>query len=170
MADDIVIRAATMDDAPGIAKVHVASWQATYTGLLPQAHIDARTYHQRLALWQRALGADSQALLHVAIDDDQVIGFAAAGKTRDDRLLCGGELYALYLLPERQRQGIGRRLFEAARTALQEQGYLTMMLWVLADNPARAFYEHLGGQWIARRRETFGAKALEEIAYSWDAP
>lgn len=170
MADDIVIRAATLDDAPGIAKVHVSSWQATYRGLLPQAFIDARTYQQRLTFWQRALGEGSEVLLCVATDDDEVIGFAAAGPARGDNLACAGELYALYLLPERQRQGIGRKLFLAIRAALKNQGHQSLMLWVLAGNPARYFYQRLGGQMIAERSERFGPKIVREIAFGWDVP
>ena len=169
MATDSVIRLATAADAPGIARVHVAVWQTTYRDLLPQAYIDARGYEQRLGLWQRNLGGLHRGLIYVADVHDMVIGFAAAGPARDPSLRCAGELYALYLLAERQRQGIGRRLFITARTALKKKGYPTMMLWVLAGNPACHFYRHLGGQPLARRSEAFGGKALEEIAYGWAA-
>ena len=168
MAPEIVIRAATLADAPDIARVHVASWQATYTGLLPQAYIDARTYERRLEHWQRNLGGQHRGLIYGATVHDMVIGFAAAGSARDPSLRCAGELYALYLLARWQRQGIGRRLFDTVRTALQKRGYPTMMLWVLAENPACHFYAHLGGRPLARRPETLGAKVFEEIAYGWD--
>ena len=49
---EIRIRSATLDDAAGIAEVHVASWRWAYTGLLPQAAIDQRTFERRLALHQ----------------------------------------------------------------------------------------------------------------------
>ncbi len=170
MTDNIVIRQATLDDAPGIARVHVASWQTTYAGLLPQAYIEARSYERRRALWQRNLGGQHRGLIYIAAEEVDVIGFAAAGPARDDILRCAGEVYALYLLAERQRQGIGRRLFDTVRVALQKKGYPTMMLWVLAENPACHFYESQGGRPITARSEDFGGKTLKEIAYGWDAP
>ncbi|MGI9501483.1 MAG: GNAT family N-acetyltransferase, partial [Geminicoccaceae bacterium] len=103
MAPEIVIRAATLADAPDIARVHVASWQATYTGLLPQAHIDVRSHERRLELWQRNLGGAHRGLIYVAAVHNMVIGFAAAGPARDPSLHCAGELYALYLLAKWQR-------------------------------------------------------------------
>lgn len=42
------IRAATLDDIPSLASMHVASWRETYTGIMPDAtllslSVEART-------------------------------------------------------------------------------------------------------------------------------
>jgi hypothetical protein len=36
----IVVRRATLDDAPAIARVHVAAWQRAYRGQMPDAVLD----------------------------------------------------------------------------------------------------------------------------------
>jgi GNAT superfamily N-acetyltransferase len=48
-----------------------------------------------------------------------------------------------------QRQGLGRRLTAAAVNWLLQSGLSSMLVWVLADNPSRAFYGALGGRYVA---------------------
>ena len=42
-----------------------------------------------------------------------------------------------------------------------------MIVWCLRENPARFFYEHLGGRLVARRPGRVGAAPVEEIGYAW---
>jgi hypothetical protein len=56
----------------------------------------------------------------------------------------------------------------AARAWLAEQGHETMIVWVLADNPARAFYERLGGRAAGRRAIRVGGALVDEAAYVWN--
>ena len=44
-----------------------------------------------------------------------------------------------------------------------------MLLWVLASNPARQFYEAMGGRVVGVKSERFGDTILKEIAYGWRA-
>ena len=48
------VRAATADDAAGVARVHVDSWRATYKGLMPDAVLDGLSVDNR-ADWLAAL-------------------------------------------------------------------------------------------------------------------
>jgi hypothetical protein len=43
------------------------------------------------------------------------------------------------------------------------------MLWTLAENPARAIYERLGGQLIGQKDSLLGEGDIQasEIAYGW---
>ena len=41
------------------------------------------------------------------------------------------------------------------------------LVWVLADNPARFFYEGLGGRLVAERTELFWGADVRERAYGW---
>ena len=41
------------------------------------------------------------------------------------------------------------------------------LLWVLATNPSRFFYEAMGGRRIAERDEKFWGHRLHEVAYGW---
>ena len=50
---------------------------------------------------------------------------------------------------------------------LQQQGVNSLLLWVLADNPARHFYEGLGGQYVREKEIDIGQQRLFEVAYGW---
>jgi hypothetical protein len=43
-----------------------------------------------------------------------------------------------------------------------------MLVWVLADNPARGFYERLGGRYLRQKPIEIGGIDLFEAAYGWD--
>jgi GNAT superfamily N-acetyltransferase len=97
-----------------------------------------------------------------------VVGFADAGHAREEEQTCDGELYAIYILEPYQRQGIGRLLVRAVARRLLEVQIRSMAVWVLKDNPARAFYERLGGRTIATKPVDIGRRDYEEVCYCWD--
>jgi ribosomal protein S18 acetylase RimI-like enzyme len=79
-----------------------------------------------------------------------------------------GALYALYVLPSRQRQGCGRRLVQAVARRLVASGMRSVLVWVLAANiPARRFYEALGGAVVREQPIEIGGATLTEVAYGW---
>jgi ribosomal protein S18 acetylase RimI-like enzyme len=79
-----------------------------------------------------------------------------------------GEIYEIYLRPEFQGLGFGRRLFTAARRDLAQSGLKSMVVWALSDNePAVQFYRALGGRAVARSSERFGDRTLDKVAYGW---
>ena len=41
------------------------------------------------------------------------------------------------------------------------------IVWVLAGNPSRFFYEVMGGKMTGVREETLWGTALKEISYGW---
>ncbi len=42
-----------------------------------------------------------------------------------------------------------------------------MLVWVLAENPSRRFYEVLGGKQLCEQEITIGGVTLVEVAYGW---
>lgn len=97
-----------------------------------------------------------------------VIGFATCGPEREGNKTYQGELYAIYLLEEYQRMGLGCRLVSAVAQRLLADGFSSMLLWVLEDNhSARRFYESLGGERVGRKTITIGGADLVEVSYGW---
>jgi len=162
-----MIRAATILDAPEIARVHVASWRTTYRGLLTDdflASLDDEGYEER---WKRAL-AEGSMRVYVAEDAAGVVGFASGGRERAGEAGYGGELYAIYVVQSAQRRGLGRDLVTAVVGGLKDLGLSDMIIWVLRDNHgARAFYERLGGNYVRSQPITIGPTTLEEVSYGW---
>ncbi len=76
--------------------------------------------------------------------------------------------YAVYLLPEHQRKGIGFKLTVAIARWLMDIGVESMAVWVLADNhKARRFYEALGAEYCQEREVKVVGADLNEVAYGW---
>jgi GNAT superfamily N-acetyltransferase len=164
------VREAGIDDAPAIARVHVDSWRTTYAGIVPADFLSRLSYEQREDFWRRTLtdAAAAQVVLVAQSPDGDIVGFASGGPERSGDPLYRAELYAIYLLHEVQRRGIGRALTLAMARRLLDQGHRAMLLWVLAQNPARRFYEALGGKVLRVQEITIGGASFEEIAYGWD--
>jgi GNAT superfamily N-acetyltransferase len=140
-----VIRAAVAEDGHAIAEVHVASWLAAYRGLIPDEALDALDVDARAARWYASL-ADGTASALVAEDEAGIYGWATVGRSRDpDASGEIGELWGLYLRPDRWGQGLGRDLHDAALDELCAQGFSAATLWVLEGNArATRFYERQG--------------------------
>jgi ribosomal protein S18 acetylase RimI-like enzyme len=166
----MTIRAATIEDVPAIARVHVDSWRTTYKGIVPQRILDELTYEGREGLWRRVLSPDNASFVYVAEEDGHIVGFACGGPAREDEAPNhAGQLYSIYILQEHQGRGFGRRLFEAVVRELARRGLYSMAIWVIADNaPACGFYEALGGRKVYERQEEADDIVLEEIGYGWD--
>lgn len=133
------MRRATEADADAIAAVHVRTWQGAYRDVFPARELDAIAVEPRALAWRSHL-AGGRVSVFV---DDELTGFASVGPSRDEPGL--GELYAIYVLPERWGNGVARELLAAAEAELRSRGFAAALLWVLEDNPrARGFYESCG--------------------------
>ena len=96
-----------------------------------------------------------------------MIGFANGGPERDGRDDFRGELYGLYVLPSWHGQGVGKRSVVNFAEWLLDSGVDTMLVWTLAANPYRRFYERLGGKPVAEKDIEIGEQKLIEVAYGW---
>lgn len=146
------VRPAIPDDAEGIAKVHVKSWQEAYVGLLPQATLDRQSVPARMRWWSGQLQETrNDRWTFVAIDPTAgVVGFV--GGTHPPRAMFGPafKIPVLYVLQSHLRRGLGRGLMHALGTAMAQFGPGDVALWSLASNiPARKFYEAVGGRLAA---------------------
>jgi ribosomal protein S18 acetylase RimI-like enzyme len=138
---EITVRAATLEDAPGMARVHVTAWQETYRGQVPDDELDAPDFvERRERMWNRAL-ADSTRPLQIAVAEagGDIVGIAMAGPAEGDDAPRDWQLYVLYLLKGHHGSGAGQRLIDAVL-----QGKASV-LWVADPNPrAQAFYRRNG--------------------------
>jgi len=166
----ITIRRARIEDAAGIAHVHVESWRSTYAGMLPEDMlIRLSSAEHEARWWRRVLGRFRRRhFVYVAEHTDAgVIGFISGGPSRDRNLQEEGEVYALYLLDEYHGQGTGKALFIKLAARLKRECGPSLLVWVLSTNPSRFFYEAMGGRRIATRDERMGDVAVTEAAYGW---
>ena len=164
------IRPAGIDDARGIAEVHIESWKSAYRGIFPQSLLDGLSVEKRESGWRDLLAVQEQHAGTMLLGCDaggRVVGFVSGGKERTGQLECDGELYAIYLRQEAQRQGLGTLLVRQLVHELVTRGFGSMVVWVLELNPATRFYECLGGKFIGQREIERGGQTFIEVAYGW---
>jgi GNAT superfamily N-acetyltransferase len=162
------IREAATGDADGIARAHVASWQTSYRGILPDGILDRIDVGQR-AQSRREILARRSGLHLVAYDltHGDIVGFCDAGPAR--ATIIGGEVYAIYLLHHAKRHGLGGEMFERVKPWLTEKGWTKMIVWVLDNNHhARRFYEAMGGRAGPQKHTSVGGFPVVEQSYIWD--
>lgn len=162
----IRIRIAEPDDASGLADVHDKSWAEAYLGIIPGAALNRMIGRRGPDWWRRAISSGTRIL---ALDfHDSIAGYASFGPNRASGLHARGEIYELYLAPEYQGLGLGRRLFVAARRELAQQGLDPVVVWSLAENErAIGFYAHLGGIQTADGQEIFDDVRRGRVAFIW---
>lgn len=162
----IEIRQARLADANAVAAAHDDAWRAAYRGIIPGAELDKLVNRRGAQWWESAIRKGSR--ISVLVFGDQIAGYTNYGRNRARSLHYEGEIYEVYLRPEFQGLGFGRRLFSAARRDLAQSGLRTMVVWALSDNdPAVDFYRALGGRLVARSSERFGQKTLDKVAFAW---
>lgn len=167
----MTIREAIPQDAAGIARVHVESWRTTYPGIMPQEHLDALSYSDRERTWHKILCGDgtTKTLVYVAETDvGEIVGFVAGGAERAGDPDFRGEISALYLLQSQQGRGLGRRLVQTFAQRLSQEGYRTLLIWVNVHNPARRFYEALGGTLARTGQREIRGVTYDDAGYGWD--
>ncbi|PPD42964.1 MAG: GNAT family N-acetyltransferase [Methylocystis sp.] len=160
------IRHARPGDAEEIARVHDASWRDAYRGVIPGVELERMVARRGPAWWHSAIVRGTGLL--VLDFSTEIVGYSTYGRNRVPSMPYSGEIFELYLTPQHQGLGLGRRLFGAARRELAEHGYLSTIVWALADNDkALAFYRSLGGQTIRRAEERFGSDMLTRVAFGF---
>ena len=159
-------------DAERIARLHIASWQATYAEELSQAFLRHQDLRAHTAEWRRRL-ADGVAVL-LAEEGDQTAGFVGCGPTRRPAGSADEwEIYNLHVAPVWQGKGIGSQLFDAAVGLGRERGARELVLWVVKTNKAaRTFYERKGMRYDGGEQEHLAApgETLTEVRYRMDLP
>ncbi len=165
----IKIRQATARDAKAIARVHVDTWRDTYVGIIPDRILLGMSHRRHSAARPVEFGKRRNGHTVMVAEDSRagVVGFGSCGRASYANLPHDGEVYTLYVLADYQGQGIGKRLLGGLFGALLERGSRSALIWVLADNPARFFYQAMGGTWVAVRTERLWGTSLSTMAYGW---
>ena len=162
-----LIRAATLKDAESIADIHVKAWQESYRGIIEQNYLDEISFSEKLAFRKEILTHPKPAQINlVAIQNNQIVGFCDAGVAFEQHASYRGEIYALYILNQFKRCGIGKNLLDFAAGHLTQYSLIPFITWVLEDNKAACrFYEKYGGRFFKKKEVEIGGKNYAEISY-----
>lgn len=162
----IDIRRARVDDAAGIAAVHDTAWRNAYRGILPGLDLERMVERRGPTWWAKAIRRHVVVL--VLEVDGRIVGYATVGPSRMRTLPYKGEIYEIYLLPEYQGVGLGRRLFLSARRVLADLKFNGLAVRALrANDSALGFYRRLGGHTVVETGERIGDTVLPVIVFGW---
>lgn len=165
---DIAVRPARPDDAASVARVYIESWHDTYAGVLPAQLLCAMTPNGQGARWRATIRARGNEKVLVAEHENfGILGMASYGAARDRAMGFDGEVFTLYVDPSFFGHGVGRALLRGAFDDLRQRGYTSCVIWAHARNPARFFYEAMGGRLIAARTAKMMGDMVPETAFGW---
>lgn len=134
------------------------------------------TFETSAPTWERWDAAHLPECRFVAVAADTVVGWAALSPVSSRCVYAGVAEVSVYVAPDRQGQGVGRKLLNALVLASEQQGLWTLQAGIFPENQAsRALHERcgfrvvgvrerlgqLGGKWrdallLERRSATVG--------------
>lgn len=134
------IRRAVPADAAAIASISVRGWQTAYRGLLPDAYLDSLSVAQRRSAWHHYLVRELAGYrMWVLEEGSRVVGFTRTGPCFDpDAGPRAGQIFGLYVDPDRLRAGLGRRLLTHALDDLRARGFRQAIVWAFEGNERAA--------------------------------
>lgn len=138
-----MIRKATTEDIPAIQAMAEVVFRKTYATMISPEQME---YMMDMMYSDRSLTEQMTAGRNTFLIEDGkgYASFRPDGKTDDGRERF--HLEKLYVMPSEQKSGLGRILFEAVVSSIENEasGPFRIELNVNRSNPAVTFYEHLG--------------------------
>ncbi len=144
-------RKAEPKDAPLLAATRQKVWAATYRGIYPDEMIDQFDYEWHIRREERNLNKTT-VHTYLVMDGENCVGYFTyfiqdTPLWRDFHV----RLFSLYLLPEYQGCGMGKKIFQQVACACRQAGYDKLYLSCAPQNrKAMGFYHHLGGRIVAQ--------------------
>lgn len=166
LMSSFLIRPATLRDAAAVARIHASFDHPPATDAAPPGGASGANRNQRLPFWRDAIEY-GEPQVQVACVADDVVGFVGFDRCRDKGTPpTMGEIWAIYVAPAYWGQGLGLALWDAAREGLQEEGCLTVSVWIALGNDRVLRFHELAGfkrEISSARTVPLGNIRIEEI-------
>jgi RimJ/RimL family protein N-acetyltransferase len=142
---DVELRRPSPADGERLARMHYASWREAYASFLPPGFWGEATEQRWISNWAARLRSPQPgSTTLIALRDGEVLGFAAAGPTRQNPTagapVRDRELWSIYVRASEYGSGLADRLLDAV---LPQRA--PAELWVFeANDRAIRFYARNG--------------------------
>ncbi len=155
MEGDLSFRSANSQDIPTIQHLISRIWPKAYSHILSA---EQTAYMLDMMYSDSALQTQLSTGHHFIIADLDGVpsGFASWEKKGDH--LC--KLHKIYVLPDSQGSGIGKKLITCIRELAIEEGCFILQLNVNRNNIAKSFYEKIGFSVVREEDIDIGAGYL----------
>lgn len=138
-SSELVIRPASFNDIKYIQEIAAITWQPTYTPILSKDQVEYMLgkFYSTPSLEDQM---KNKHYFFLALQSFAPVGFASFSHAGEKTY----KLEKLYVLPETQKTGAGKKLLETVKTVAKSMGAETLILNVNRKNKAKAFYEKNG--------------------------
>ena len=147
-SNHVTLRTGSPSDAAAITAAQISAREPAYRNHLPDGYVDRVSAADRLQHWrERLTDDDPHRVVWVAERDGVIVGVCYGSSAYPDPTEDSVHIQSLYIAPDAQGPGLGRRLLEATIASLRAFGPPLATLHVYTVNErAQRFYEHLGWQ------------------------
>ncbi|MEN8908276.1 MAG: GNAT family N-acetyltransferase [Clostridiales bacterium] len=164
------IRKANIEDVEEIVDINIRVWKTTYNGIINNDYLLDREKDKAKKILKMKNSFKSNKIYRcVSLYNNKIVGFIIYGELNNIdkyKFRNTGEIYALYILKDYQRMGLGRNLVKYAINDLVKlKKYNKMVIWSLDENPNINFYLKLGGSSELREEIIFGKQVLGKTGF-----
>lgn len=161
---DITVREANTRDAKAILDINISSWKETYKNIFPSEFLDNLCSTEEE--YNTALNNVKENIKDhiVAKYNNKVVGFIKLGQSKKEVYSECGEIYALYVDNEYIKKGIGKMLFNSAKSQLKEK-YNSIIVSCIKENTSNDFYLKMGCKKIGETDFILNNKKYKENLY-----
>lgn len=139
----IDIRPAALPDVEGMSQVLDKAWRENYKDVFSQEQIAAYTGGYRRESFTRLINDGKDVF--VLLCDGEITAVCAAQTCTEKPFEGYAEIMLLYVLPEWQHKGLGKKLLSHTLRKMRGKGYKSAVLDTAEKNlSARRFYEKFG--------------------------
>ena len=167
LVTELTPRRATVGDARPMAQIFIESARTALSEILPASWLASLSVEDWTERNTKFLQADRHAGF-LGEEHGRPVAFALVGPNRASSDRYEAELCSIFVLPRSHRRGWGRALVREVAREVQTQDMRGMVVWTDEANArGRAFYEHLGGCYIAHTLLDFDGEMIPEVCYGW---
>jgi L-amino acid N-acyltransferase YncA len=149
----------------GLTMSHWPRVRAIYAAGIATGHA---TFETEPPTWAQFDGTRLPDQRHVALDGSgSVVGWTAASVVSDRCVYAGVVEHAVYVDPDHQGLGIGRRLLEALAESTERAGIWTIQSGILPENRASLALHAAAGFRVVGVRERLGRMTFGPLAGQW---
>jgi len=158
-----MIRKANSNDLQKISEITSNAWNINYKGIIDDDFLKTRTVEN---FFKRGLEfkwlEDSQIDTFIYEENNLIKGFISGNDYNKDNWC---EIGRLYVDPEFQNSGIGKKLLEYMKEYYKKMHYKNMVIWTIKGLPNNSFYDKFGEKLNEEREYTYGDKKYSGIGF-----
>jgi L-amino acid N-acyltransferase YncA len=143
-----------------IRAMHASDWPSVQAIYADGIATGDATFETEAPDWEAWNASHLPDLRCVAVQDDVVIGWAAASPVSDRCCYSGVVENSVYVAPSHQGRGVGKVVLAALIEASERSGIWTIQTGIFPENTASVSLQKASGFRIVGRRERGGAIAL----------